>query len=132
MSEKKEKEKKLKGLAKILDQNLSPLNQNEQFKEKYKDANIKILINAVDGRWAALVKIIDRSVEVEGIRNKKENITEEELGWDGKLETTSEILLDIAMGKISTLSFLGKLITRKIKIKHMKKVMILTDLFEML
>ncbi len=132
MSEKKEKGKKLKGLAKILDDNLSPLNQNKKFKEEYKDADIKILINAVDGRWAALIKIIKGIIEVEGVRNNKEEITKEKLGWDGKLETTTEILLNIAMGKISTLSFMGKLITRKIKIKNMKKVMVLTNLFALL
>ncbi|TXT67177.1 MAG: hypothetical protein BAJALOKI1v1_160009 [Promethearchaeota archaeon] len=130
MSENKEKKQKLRGFAKILSEQLAPLNENEKFREKYKDADMKILLNATDGRYAALIKVKDGSIEVEGIKNKKENLKREILGWDGKLETKTQIFFDLAMGKLSTLSIIGKLITRKIKIKNMKKVMMLTELFQ--
>lgn len=128
-----EKKKKLRGFAKVISQNLKPLNEVEEFKEKYKDTDLKILLNAVDGRYAALIKIKDGKVEVDGIKNdKKENLTQDALGWDGKLATTTELFFKLATGELSTLSIIGKIITRKIKIKGISKVLVLTDLFSLL
>lgn len=128
-----EKKKKLRGFAKIISQQLEPLNEKDEFKEKFKDTDLKILLNAVDGRYAALIKIKKGEVEVDGIKNKeKENLTQEALGWDGKLATTTELFFKIATGELSTLSMIGKIITRKIKIKGISKVLILSDLFAIL
>ena len=130
MSENKEKKPKLRGFGKILAEQLEPLNEKDKFKEKYKDIDLKILLNATDGRYAALIKIKDGHIQVDGFKNKKENLKREKLGWNGKLETKTQIFFDLAMGKLSMLSVIGKLITRKIKIKNMKKVMVLTQLFQ--
>jgi len=128
-----EKKKKLRGFAKIISQQLEPLNNVDEFKEKFKDTDLKILLNAVDGRYAALIKIKNGEVEVDGIKNKnKEDLTQEVLGWDGKLATTTELFFKIATGELSTLSMIGKIITRKIKIKGISKVLVLSDLFAML
>ena len=129
-----EKKKKPRGFAGVIYTQMMPLNEKEKFREKYKDTSMKLLLNAIDGKHAALIVIDKGSLEVEGVSNKeKDDLKKEVLGWDGKLETTTQIFLDFGMGKISTGSFLVKwLITRKIKMKGMKNVMTLLDLFAIL
>jgi len=129
-----EKKKKPRGFAGVIYTQMMPLNEKEKFREKYKDTSIKLLLNATDGKYAALIDINNGVLEVQGVSNKeKDEIKKEILGWDGKLETTTQIFLDFGMGKISTGSFLVKwLITRKIKMKGMKNVMVLLDLFAIL
>ena len=129
-----EKKKKPRGFAGVIYAQMIPLNEKEKFREKYKDTSMKLLLNATDGKYAALITINKGNLEVEGVSNKeKDDIKKEALGWDGKLETTTQIFLDFGMGNISTASFLVKwLITRKIKMKGMKNVMVLLDLFAIL
>jgi len=129
-----EKKKKPRGFAGVIYTQLMPLNEKEKFREKYKDSSLKLLLNATDGKYAALISINDGVLDVEGISNKqKEDLKKDILGWDGKLEMTTQLFLDFAMGKIGTGSFLVKwLITRKIKMKEMKNVMMLIDLFAIL
>jgi len=134
MSEAKaEKKKKPRGFAGVIYNQLMPLNDIEKFKGKYKETDLKILLNAKDGRHAALIIIDKGTLDVEGIPNKdKDALKKDVLGWEGKLETTTPIFLDLATGKLSTMGVLGKIITRKIKLKGMKKVMVLIDLFTIL
>jgi hypothetical protein len=133
MAEKKDKKKKLRGFAKIIAQNLEPLNEKEKFKERFKDKELRILLNANDGKWAALIKIQNGTLGVDGIKNKpKENLSKENVDWDGFLGTSTQIFFDLAMGKISTLGMIWKIITRKIKIKNIKNVLVLTELFSLL
>jgi hypothetical protein len=129
-----EKKKKPRGFAGVIYSQLMPLNEKEKFRQKYKDNSIKLLLNATDGRYAAFITINKGTIDVEGIPNKeKEDLKKDVLGWDGKLEMKTELFLDFGMGKISTGSFLVKwLITRKIKMKSMKNVMTLIDLFAIL
>ena len=129
-----EKKKKPRGFAGVIYAQMMPLNEKEKFREKYKDSSMKLLLNATDGKYAALISIINGNLDVEGISNKqKEELKKDVLGWDGKLEMTTQLFLDFAMGKINTGSFLVKwLITRKIKMKSMKNVMTLIDLFAIL
>ena len=129
-----EKKKKPRGFAGVIYTQMMPLNEKEKFREKYKDTSMKLLLNATDGKYAALINIDKGRLDVEGVSNKeKDEIKKEALGWDGKLETTTQIFLDFGMGNISTGSFLVKwLITRKIKMKGMKNVMVLLDLFAIL
>ena len=130
---KPEKKKKPRGFAGVISSQLEPLNGIEKFKSKYKDTELKILLNATDGRYAALINISKGVIDVEGIPNKDRNdLKKDVLGWEGKLETTTPLFLDLAMGKLSTLGVLGKIITRKIKLKGMKKVLVLLDLFAIL
>lgn len=133
MAEKGEKKKKLKGFAGVIAKNLEPLNSNQRFKEKYKDADTKILLNTKDGPVACLIKIKNGTIEFEAIENTpKENISKKALGWDGFLSTTTPIFMDLAAGKISTGGMLKKMLTGKIKIKNSKIVMALGDLFAIL
>jgi hypothetical protein len=77
----------------------------------------------LDGRYAALITIDHGTFDVDSIRNKEENLTQEELNWDGKLETSTDLFLKLAMNELSTAKIIWKWITRKIKIKNYKKVL---------
>jgi len=54
-----EKKKRIRGLAGIVSKLVEPLNENEKFKEKFKDTEKKVLLNAKDGKYAALL-VIDK------------------------------------------------------------------------
>ena len=64
-----EKKKRLKGFAKVVAKEVEVLNTIEQFKEDFKDSELKILLNAKDGKYAALLVIDKGKVYVEGIKN---------------------------------------------------------------
>jgi len=125
------KKKRLKGFANMIYKTVMPLNDNNKFKEKYKDVKSKILMNAVDGKYAALVIIDNGTIDVEGILNEeKRDLKQEVLGWDAKLETTTDLFLKLASGKLGTGASLVKIITRKLKIKGMNKIVELFTLLE--
>jgi hypothetical protein len=123
----KEKKKRLKGFAKILNAEFQKAFSNDSFREKfenrYEDTKLRVLLNPIDGRYAALISIENGNFEVESIRNKEENLTQEELNWDGKLETTTDLFMKLAMDQLSTPKIIWKWITRKIKVKNYKKVL---------
>ena len=119
-----EKKKRARGFASTISKFLMPLNDNEKFKEKYKDIQRKILLNAVDGKYAALITIDNGAVDVEGIVNKqKEDLKQDVLGWEAKLETTTEIFFKLASGELGTGASLIKILTRKLKIKGLNKIL---------
>ena len=128
-----EKKTRLRGFAGIVAKQVEPLNENEKFKHVFKDTEVKVLLNAKDGKWAALLIIDKGKIYVEGIKNEpKENIKKKNAGWDGLLQTTTPIFMEllgsdsVSMGKV-----IRKVITRKIKIKGLKHVLILLKLFDL-
>ena len=127
-----EKKKRLRGFAGVVAKQIEPLNDIEKFKEDYKDRVLKILLNANDGKWAALLIIDHGKVYVEGIKNKpKENIKKKNAGWDGLLQTKTQTFVDLLGGKaISMGSIIAKILTFRIKIRGIKNVLILMKLFE--
>ena len=46
-----EEKKKLRGFAGIVSKQIEPLHEMEEFKEKFKDTEVKVLLNAKDGKW---------------------------------------------------------------------------------
>ena len=119
-----EKKKRPRGFANMIYKTLMPLNVNDKFKEKYKDIKSKILLNAVDGKYAALVIIDNGTIDVEGIENKeKSDLKQDVLGWEAKLETSTELFLKLAAGQLGTGASLVKIITRKLKLKGMNKIL---------
>ncbi|MFX1586669.1 MAG: hypothetical protein ACFFC1_00825 [Promethearchaeota archaeon] len=127
-----EKKKRLKGFAGIVAKQVEPLNSIEKFKEDFKDKELKILLNAKDGKYAALLVIDKGKVYVEGIENKpKENIKKEVVGWDGLLQAKTQTFVELLGGEdISMGSIVGKILTGRIKIRGIKKVLVLLKLFE--
>lgn len=127
-----EKKKRLKGFAKVVAKEVEVLNTIEQFKEDFKDSELKILLNAKDGKYAALLVIDKGKVYVESIENNpKENIKKKNAGWDGFLEAKMQLFVELlGGGDISTGSIIWKILTFRIKIKGIKSVLTLLKLFE--
>lgn len=126
---------KLRRFPKLIAEQLIPLKDNEEFQDKYAYSNIKILLNSRDGKYAALIYIFLGTLQVIAVENTpKENliqmVKEEEMGF---LDTTMKIFLDISVGKMTkTSDYLKKILARKLKVKNVKKLMILQDLFGLL
>jgi hypothetical protein len=127
-----EKKKRLKGFAGVVSKQIEPLNTIEKFKEDFKDKELKILLNAKDGKYAALLVIDHGKVYVEGIENSpKENISKKNAGWDGLLQTKTQTFVDLLGGEgISMGSIILKILTFRIKIRGIKNVLVLMQLFE--
>ena len=126
-----EKKKKLRGFAKIVSKEVEPLNSYDKFKERYKDTEVKVLLNPKDGKEAALIVIDKGTIYVESIKNDpKENIKKKNAGWDGFLEAKLQVFLDILTGGDVTVGMVvKKILTRKAKIRGIRKVLILLELF---
>jgi hypothetical protein len=128
-----EKKNKPRGFAGIVSKLVVPLNENEKFKEKFKDTEVKVLLNAKDGKYAALLIIEKGIIYVEGIKNKpKKNLKKKVVGWDGLLQTKTSVFLELLEGDdISIGKVVWKILTFRIKIRGIKHILILLDLFSL-
>ncbi len=133
MAEEKTKKKRIRGFPGVVKNQLEPLNQNDAFKHMFKDEKFKILLNTIDGKLAALVMVDKGTVDVDQVENTpKEAISKKNLGWDGKLATTTPLFLDLASGKLSFGKIVLKVITRKVKLKGIKNLLKLLKMFALL
>jgi len=100
--------KKLEGLPKILFNLLMPLNLNEHFKEQFKSASFKVLINPIDQLIAAMIIIDKGTLTVEEYRkfDALMKMNKKQLGYDALLSVSSQLLFKIAGNKISTMQLL--------------------------
>lgn len=131
--EKKVRKKRLKGIAGVISKQMEPLNDSLLFKELFGDFKAKYLLNAVDSKVAALVTFDEGKIEVEGISNTdKKALKKKVLGWDSKLATTTPIFLQVAMGELSMGAMAKKVVSRKIKVKGLKKLLKLQEVFALL
>ena len=126
-----EKKKRLKGFAGVVSKQIEPLNEIEKFKEDFKDRTVKILLNATDGKNAALIVIDKGVIYVEEIKNEpKENLKKKNTGWDGRIQAKTndfvELLTseDLSIGKV-----VAKVLTLKIRIRGLFKALTLLELF---
>lgn len=128
-----EKKKKLRGFAGIVSKLVVPLNENEKFKERFKDTEVKVLLNAKDGKYAALLVIDKANIYVEGMKNKpKKNLKKKVVGWDGLLQTKTSVFLEILEGDdVSIGKVVWKILTFRMKIRGIKHVLILLKLFSL-
>jgi hypothetical protein len=128
-----EKKVRLHGFAGIVSKQVEPLNENEKFKHMFKDSEEKVLLNAKDGNWAALLIIDKGKIYVEGVKNQpKENVKKENVGWDGLLQTTTPMFMELlGSEKVSKGKVIRKILTGKIKIRGFKHVLVLLKLFEL-
>ena len=123
--------KKLRGLAGVISKLVEPLNEDQKFKETFSDIEVKVLLNATDGEYAALIVIDKGTIHVEGYKNNpKKNLKKKVIGWDGLLQTTTPIFIKfLRSNEISIKKFIGKVLTRKIKIRGIKNVLMLRKVF---
>lgn len=126
----KAKIKKPKGVGGVLHKMLMPLESNERFIQNYSKFNLKLLINARDTKYAALITINNGKILVESVSNKdKKSLKKKVLKWNGMLATSTTLLLEIAMGKLSIMGMAKKIITRKLKVKGIKNLLIMQKMF---
>jgi len=98
-----------------------PLNESENFKEKFKTESFKILLNPKDGDSAALISVNNGVLSVQSINNSdKKNIDQQTVGWDGMMETTIDLFKQIGDGSLTSKDITKKIVSRKIKIKNPK------------
>lgn len=133
MLEQPENEKRVRGFAGLIEKVLMPLNENEEFQEKFKDVQRKYVLNASNLKFAAIITINNGSLWVESVPNDSPaNLSKENLGWDGYLEMDSQTFLRVAMDRISLIGVGLKWITGKIKLKGLLKLIMLLKIFKLL
>jgi len=117
-------EKRIRGFAGLLAKIMEPLNENPEFQETFKDTDRVYLINANNLKFAALVKIKDGVLSVESVPSRpKTNLKKSVLGWDGMVSMDSQLFLLMAANRLSFLQLGLKVLTRKIKIRGLTKLM---------
>ena len=126
MSEVKIEDNRIRGFAGLINNILTPLNHNNRFKKKFQTVQTKILLNAGNVQFAALI-IIDRGkIKVESIPNKpKENLRKQKVGWNGFIEMDTQTFLAISMGRISLFRVAIKWIQRKVKMRGIRNLLYL-------
>ena len=133
MSETKLEKKRIRGFAGLIASGLLPLNDKKKFKEQFGKTNTKILLNAVNVNFAALIIINNGTLIIESVPNKpKENLKKKRLGWDALLAMDTQTYLALAMNRISMLR-LGMLVLKgKVKIRGMRKLLVLKKILTIL
>jgi len=133
MSETKLEKKRIRGFAGLIASGLLPLNENQKFKEQFANTDIKILLNAMNVNFAALIIIKNGILRVESIPNKpKENLKKKNVGWDALLAMDTQTYLALAMNRLP-MSKLGlKVITGKVKVRGLRKLLILKKMLILL
>ena len=125
--------KKVRGFAGLLNNVLNPLNENEYFKTKFSDTKVKILINAWNANFAALIIIDEGKLRVESIPNEsKDDLKKEKIGWDAYVEMDTQTFLAFAMKRLSLIGLAKKVITRKVKLKGLFKLLTLMKIMKIL
>jgi len=127
-----EKKKRLRGFAGVVSKQIEPLNDIEKFKKDFKDRTVKILLNATDGKNAALIVIDKGTIHVEEVQNTpKENIKKKNAGWDGRLQAKTKAFVNLLTSEdLSFGSVLGQILTFKIRIRGLRKSLTLLELFK--
>ena len=133
MSETKLEKKRIRGFAGLIASGLLPLNENQKFKEQFANTNMKILLNAVNVNFAALIIIKNGVLSVESIPNKpKEKLKKKKVGWDALLAMDTQTYLALAMNRLP-MSKLGlKVLTGKVKVRGLRKLLVLKEILTIL
>jgi len=122
-----------RGFAGLIKSIMEPLNENLEFKEKFKNLDRKFLINASNLDHAALISVNQGILKVESVPNKPEsNLKKKLIGWDGFISMDSQIFLALAMNRISIVGIGIKWILGKVKMKGILKLLALLSIFEFL
>jgi hypothetical protein len=128
-----ESNKKVRGFAILIKSILTPLNENKKFQEKFGNIKAKILLNASNLNHAAIINVENGFVRVESIPNRpEENLKKKKVGWDGFLEMDSHTFVAIAMNRLSLLGITKMWLTRRIKMRGIKKLLILLKILRFL
>ena len=118
------REKRLHGIAGVIVKQLKPIENKEIFIEKYSDLELRVLLNPIDSKYAAIVNLSHGRFEVEDIKNEqKEKLSKDVLNWNAMLETSTLIFLKIAMGELGLVGQAKLIMTRKMKVKGLANLL---------
>ncbi|MFW9875098.1 MAG: hypothetical protein ACFFG0_18490 [Candidatus Thorarchaeota archaeon] len=132
-AENKEQEEKLRGLAVIINSILAPLNDNIRFQKEFKNTDARILLNAPNLNNAVIIIIFHGSLKVKSIPNKpKTNIKKKNIGWNVFIEFDTQTLFTLAISKLSLLKIAKLWISRKIKIRGIRNLLLLLKMLNIL
>jgi hypothetical protein len=133
MTEVKEEKKMVRGFAGLIYAVLMPLNEKEKFKEKFAKTQVKILINASNLNYAALIIVDKGTIDVESIPNKpKENIKKKNAGWDAFLEMNAAVFLAFSMKRLSLPGMAKLILKREVRVKGLLKLLKLMQMMKIL
>jgi hypothetical protein len=133
MGEIEEEKERIRGFAGLINSILIPLNENEKFKKEFGNISCKILINAANLNFAALIIIDHGTVRVKSILNKpKSNLKKKNVAWNAFLEMDTQTFLGIAMNRISLIGVAKLWLTRKIKMRGLRKLLLLLKMLKFL
>ena len=133
MSETKLKKERIRGFAGLIAGGLLPLNENHKFKEQFAKTDIKILLNAINVNFAALIIIKNGILSVKSIPNKpKENLRKKHVGWDALMAMDTQTYLALAMNRLPMPKLGIKVLTGKVKVRGFRKLLILKKMLILL
>ena len=125
--------KEPKGFAGLIANIMNPLNNDPKFKQAFGKTKRKILINATNLQYAALVTIDNGTLKVEAIRNEpKENLKKEVTNWNGYAAMDTQIFLGLATKRISMLKLGVKILKSEVKMRGILKLLALLKLIKIL
>ena len=133
MEHSNQKNSQTRGFGILIKSILTPLNDNKMFQEKFKKTEVKILLNASNLNHAAIIIIDKGIVRVKSVPNKpKGNLKKEKLGWDALLEMDTQTFLAIAMDRLSLFGVAKLWLTRRVKMRGIRKLLILLKVIKFL
>lgn len=87
MSNEKPEKPHLEGFPALIGKLIDSVKDTMECKELIEGMKTRVLFNNKEGKWAALVTVLNNQITVEGVENKpKENISRERLKWWGYWE----------------------------------------------
>ena len=125
--------KEPRGFAGLLANIMNPLNNNPEFRQQFRNTQRKILINATNLNYAALLTIRNGSIKVESIQNTPPtNLKKKNIGWDGYVAMNTQIFLGLATKRISLLNLGIKILKFEVKLRGILKLLTLFKLLKLL
>ncbi|MFX0070498.1 MAG: hypothetical protein ACFFAO_05340 [Candidatus Hermodarchaeota archaeon] len=122
-----------RGFAGLIANIMEPLNDNPDFKKTFRKSKRKILINASNLDFAALLTIDHGTLKVQSVPNKpKSNLKKKTTGWDGFVSMDTMTFLAFAMKRISILKISSMMLTGKVKMRGLLKLIPMLKLFKIL
>ena len=124
---------KARGFAGLIENVMSSVNENPNFKEKFKNTQRKFLINASNLDYAALIVIDRGKLKIQSVPNKpKSNLKKKVVGWDGLVSMDTQTFITFAMKRISIIKLGLMWIFGPVKIKGILKLLPMMKLFALL
>lgn len=125
--------KEPRGFAGLIANIMNPLNEDPNFKQAFKNTERRILINATNLHYAALLTIENGSLKVESVRKEpKTNLAKKVTGWNGYVAMDTQIFLALATKRLSLIQLGVKFLKSEVKLKGVFKLLVLLKLLKML